>query len=295
MIWEWAAADLARAQLDSAQLSHDDLRRANLNGAHLANADLEYTRLDGARLVGAVLTRADLKDAHLQRAVLWEARLDSSRMREVHLDGADLGSADLRWAGLQGASFAQAKLAGARLNSAIVCGADFRDTNVTVEQLETTHGYELAVLDEPVRVKLDFLHPAPALTNDELKYGPAYLNLARGPSSTGPGEDAERERTQYQAWRAAWLQMQRVRPGTKSRFVPDSIGATLETTVLTMGEKTQIRKETIQELIREYHHDRTSRDVRMDSTEIVVLNDSLFNQVKVKARNHCVNIDGIGQ
>jgi len=91
-----ARANLARANLDGANLGGAYLARANLDGAnlggaYLARANLDGANLDGANLDGAYLARANLGGAYLARANLAGANLDGA-----NLDGANLGGAKVR-------------------------------------------------------------------------------------------------------------------------------------------------------------------------------------------------------
>jgi hypothetical protein len=62
-----------------------DLARTNLQGADLWGAHLE-----GAILVGANLERAGLMDAHLEGAFIWSARLKGAILMGANLERADL-------------------------------------------------------------------------------------------------------------------------------------------------------------------------------------------------------------
>jgi Pentapeptide repeats (8 copies) len=62
------SADLTGADLSGANLRSAGLHRANLTGANLSGADLRYADLSGAHLDGADLTGADLAQAQLDQA-----------------------------------------------------------------------------------------------------------------------------------------------------------------------------------------------------------------------------------
>ena len=96
-------AQLAGADLASADLSHCVLTNANLSGADLSSANLDHANLAGADLRGAILINAILDGANLTGARLNGADLRNAILNQATLTGADLSDADLRNAILQGA------------------------------------------------------------------------------------------------------------------------------------------------------------------------------------------------
>jgi TIR domain/Pentapeptide repeats (8 copies) len=135
-----SGAQLHRAHLASANLSHCRmagilLQEAVLSGAHLEGADLreaDFLRADlsdanlsGTNSASAVFFQANLRGAILDRSKLYGAELRAARLVDVSFSGADLTVADLRSSDLSGARFDGADLGGANLTSATVAGTDF--------------------------------------------------------------------------------------------------------------------------------------------------------------------------
>jgi len=104
-----SGANLTNAVLSGAKLSRADLSGANLARAYLTNADLSGANLARASLADAYLSRANLTDANLARANLSNAYLVSAYLADANLTGADLSGANLARA-----DFMDAKLAGAK-------------------------------------------------------------------------------------------------------------------------------------------------------------------------------------
>lgn len=92
-----AGANLASADLSYCTLTNADLRTADLGNANLSQATLVAADLRDAVLINAILDRADLTGARLNGADLRNAILS-----QTILTGADLSDADLRNAILQG-------------------------------------------------------------------------------------------------------------------------------------------------------------------------------------------------
>jgi hypothetical protein len=121
-------AELARANLQEANLWFADLSEANLRGVNLNGAGL-----GAADLVGADLARADLSAADLVMADL--------RM-------ADLSAADLREANLRRANFG-----GANLMEAVVSSTIFGDND-----LSEVRGLETVIHDGPSTIGIDTIY-----------------------------------------------------------------------------------------------------------------------------------------
>lgn len=128
-----AKADLNHANLQGANLSGTDLNHSNLVGADLTVADLDNANLSGAflgnnfkRHVTSKITfvlesnPANLTSAYLLNADLRGADLRSANMRSTVLTGANLTGADLSYANLTGAYLNRADLTDADLTHAIV-------------------------------------------------------------------------------------------------------------------------------------------------------------------------------
>jgi uncharacterized protein YjbI with pentapeptide repeats len=87
-------ANLTEANLQEANLTGADVYGANLTGALLDGADLTGANLWNANLTGARLFDADLTSARLMGAILTEARLHGANLTRVdHLTQAQLDSA----------------------------------------------------------------------------------------------------------------------------------------------------------------------------------------------------------
>lgn len=91
-----AGADLTSADLSHCTLTNVDLRTADLGNANLSQATLVAADLRDAILINAILDRADLTGARLNGVDLRNAILS-----QAILTGADLSDADLRNAILQ--------------------------------------------------------------------------------------------------------------------------------------------------------------------------------------------------
>jgi len=112
--------DLARVNLDAANLIVVDLSGANPFGINLNGADLSRSDLRQAELNGADLSSADLSGADLSRSALIGANLSGA-----DLSGADLSGTDLRGANLGGTNLRRVDLRGADLRSSNLSGAQF--------------------------------------------------------------------------------------------------------------------------------------------------------------------------
>jgi len=127
-------ADLTRANLTRANLTHADLTCANLTRANLTHVDLTCANLTHADLTHADLTCANLTHADLTHADLTCADLagaDFARANLTHVDltcanltHADLTHADLTGAYLSGANLTRANLTHADLTCAYLAGAN---------------------------------------------------------------------------------------------------------------------------------------------------------------------------
>ena len=163
-----AGADLSSADLSSANLSDADLRGVNLIGANLSDADLR-----GAKLVQAELVETNLFGANLRRADLLGA----------YLFGANLGEADLVGANLVGADLRAARLVKADLSGAKLIETVFGDTNLNeVRGLDTCVHHGPSVLDYRTIAKcwplpLSFLRGC-GLPDELIEYLPSLLNRA---------------------------------------------------------------------------------------------------------------------
>ncbi len=118
-------ADLAGADLESANLKGADLTRANLFDAKLAGADLSAAHLNGANLASANLDGATLESADLEDADFANAQFENAYLEDADLKNAHLENADLSGAYLDGVNFANAHLAGANLQYTDLAGANF--------------------------------------------------------------------------------------------------------------------------------------------------------------------------
>jgi uncharacterized protein YjbI with pentapeptide repeats len=103
-------ANLSNAKLKGANLSSASLRGANLKGADLTEVDLGKADLDGADLTGAKLLRVNLERATLEGTILVAVDLSGANLRHAVLTRADLSGASLGHARVNGASFAEARL-----------------------------------------------------------------------------------------------------------------------------------------------------------------------------------------
>ena len=135
------SADLAGANLVSAELPASILEGANLAGANLEGANLAGTYLTNALLPGANLAEADLKGANLAGANLAEADLVGADLSRANLAGANLAGANLAGtyltnALLQGANLAEADLPGANLAGANLAEADLVGANLAHARLQ---------------------------------------------------------------------------------------------------------------------------------------------------------------
>ena len=134
------SADLAGANLVSAELPASILEGANLAGANLEGANLAGTYLTNALLPGANLAEANLAGANLAGANLAEAdlvgaNLAHARLQFANLEGADLSRADLKGATLPGAILEGANLAGATLQGTNLRIANLKGANLLGTEL----------------------------------------------------------------------------------------------------------------------------------------------------------------
>ena len=87
---DFTGRNLAREQLENADLSGAIMREVDLSHANLANADLSRADLSGATLKGANLCEARLQGANLTQVNLEGATLRRARLMGATLDGAIL-------------------------------------------------------------------------------------------------------------------------------------------------------------------------------------------------------------
>ena len=128
------SCDLSSANLSVWYQKHkENLARADLEGANLSKVYLYEANLNGADLTGANLNGADLTGANLRLANLYKADLYEANLTGASLRGANLGYANLKGANLTGADLRteldlyKADLSNADLTGANIEGADFRD------------------------------------------------------------------------------------------------------------------------------------------------------------------------
>jgi len=79
-------AELARANLESADLRGAILRGADLWRANLKGADLRSANLMGVDLVKSNLEGADLEGANIEKADLWKVNLKDAKSVNVKVD-----------------------------------------------------------------------------------------------------------------------------------------------------------------------------------------------------------------
>jgi len=75
------------------------------------------------------------QDLELQGVDLRNSRLQEVDLSELNCSGADMEETDLSGANLSQANLSRAKLTGANLTDAVANGTDFRNSNITEEQL----------------------------------------------------------------------------------------------------------------------------------------------------------------
>ena len=170
----FTGANLSGVDLSGACGESVDFQEANLSNADLSNATfaVEPGSNARARLLRVDMQHANLSGANLNRVNLYDgllygAYLPDASMREAYMVAADLtfallGGADMersrlakanfRYAALNHANLTDASLVGARnladvvtLEDANVNGANLRDTNITIDQLEEAIGCPIFV------------------------------------------------------------------------------------------------------------------------------------------------------
>ena len=129
-----------------------DLSGLNLQGANfqktvLAKADLETANLTGAKLKGAILW-----DANFQNAILEKADLETANLTEAKLKGARLWDANFQNAILEKADLETANLTGAKLKGAILWDANFQNAILEGADLETANLTEAKLKGADLRV-----------------------------------------------------------------------------------------------------------------------------------------------
>jgi uncharacterized protein YjbI with pentapeptide repeats len=117
-----------------------DFAYANLSRADLSGANLSGAFLSGANLSGAFLSRANLSEAFLSRANLSEAFLSEVDLKKANLLGANLMGANLMEANLSEAYLLMANLMGANLMGANLMGANLMGANVTNARFSSSYG-----------------------------------------------------------------------------------------------------------------------------------------------------------
>ncbi len=147
--------DLRGANLQAAQLAHQDFRMADFTSARMEGAILIEARLEGVvlretKLQGAVLSAAylngldfdtvhlegaDLRKARMKRAVLRGIRMQSALLNEARLQETDFDSANLEGtvfsnAKMQGAMFSSSRMEATALIDAKAQGAEFQSTRL---------------------------------------------------------------------------------------------------------------------------------------------------------------------
>jgi uncharacterized protein YjbI with pentapeptide repeats len=158
--WHQSLADHPYGRNNRANRSWLDLSGCYLKGANLKRANLVGTRLNGARLERANLVGANLLGANLKRA----------NLKRANLERANLLGANLERANLVGANLKRANLVGANLGGPDLRGADFRNSNITADQLQY-RGFK-PTFDKTTKLDADiWYHFFP---DDEWPWGEAY-------------------------------------------------------------------------------------------------------------------------
>jgi uncharacterized protein YjbI with pentapeptide repeats len=179
-----SGANLSRANLGGANLTHAQLHRtvlsgANLNCAHLSRADLSGANLTKASLLNAGLANADLNYAKLTEASLIRANLSGASLIRANLSWAillraNLSKATLHQADLRGAVLVRTNLADAVLTGCKVYGmsawnvklskntkqqdlviTDVDEPKVTTDSLEVAQFIHLLLRNEKIRDVID--------------------------------------------------------------------------------------------------------------------------------------------
>lgn len=161
--------ECVRCNLQGADLAKVNLNDANLEGANLAGADLSQARLSDAYLVGANLAGAKLVDANLSSAKLLYATLTDADLSQAQLDGVNFSYADLSGATLSGASgilvvMVNANLSQADLANVELPGIDLSLANLTGANLrvESLGDYEYSyIVDQGFRT-VEYFHSTPS-------------------------------------------------------------------------------------------------------------------------------------
>jgi uncharacterized protein YjbI with pentapeptide repeats len=168
--------DLRGVFLESASL-----KTANINYSHLEHSWLRHSHFENAFAQKTHLEYSDLSDSHWQFANLYGASMNNAQLCRAHFEhvyaeDANLENADLRnsswnstvkngWsnksksrvtnlknANLACSNWSGADMQGLFMEGAKLFGADLRNTNITKEQLQGTHGDRSTKLsDESLR------------------------------------------------------------------------------------------------------------------------------------------------
>ena len=130
-----AKADLETANLTGAKLKGAILWDANFQNAILEKADLETANLTGAKLKGAILWDANFQNAILEKADLETANLTGAKLKGAILWDANFQNAILEGADLETANLTEAKLKGADLRVANFQNAILVEANLEIADL----------------------------------------------------------------------------------------------------------------------------------------------------------------
>jgi len=127
---------LAKADLETANLTGAKLKGAILWDANFQNAILEGADLETANLTEAKLKGADLRVANFQNAILVEANLEIADLIYAQFHKANLAEAKLKGADLRKANFQNACLVEADLQNANLSFANLKECDLKWEQLK---------------------------------------------------------------------------------------------------------------------------------------------------------------
>jgi len=160
-------ATFVNCTLSGAKFSEANLDGADLRGVQLSDVGLADTSLIGANLEGAKLTKTALSSAKMQRSILVGAQCDDLDAYHVDFQEADLTGASLTKAKLCGGKFNGANLVSCDLSGAEVENCCFLGVSgLTASQVRSAEGWEFALFDEKMVMKLGLVGATAVDLND---------------------------------------------------------------------------------------------------------------------------------